>query len=101
MALALLLLGMPLGAVDAPGTPAAPIDQAGGDAGPIWFSSGLNVPAVPETGASRKAPEVSTVATLGGVAVVTGRGSEHVATPVAAALSVGTPLYLSHCAFLC
>ncbi len=98
LALALLLFGMPLGALEAP---AVAGDQAGEAAGPSWFSSGLETPAAPETGASREAPESSTVVAPGGAATVDGRDSEHVAAAEAAALGAPTPLYLSHCAFLC
>ncbi len=98
LALALLLFGMPLGAVEAP---AVPSGQAGDAAGPIWFSSGLEVPAAPETGASRKAPECSAAAAPGGAAAIAGPGIGHVAAREDATLGARTPLYLSHCAFLC
>ena len=97
-ALAVLLFGMPLGGLEAPVTPGG---EAGDAVGPIWFSNGLEAPAAPETGASRQAPEYSMVASPGGVATVAGLGSAHVATRGSAALGASTPLYLSHCAFLC
>ncbi len=98
MALALLLFGMPLGAM---GVPAAPDGQAEDAAGPFWFSSGLEAPAAPETGASRKAPEYSAVVAPGDAATVAEAGSGHVAARECAVLGASTPLYLSHCAFLC
>ncbi len=98
MALALLLFGMPAGAIDLPAATGGPAQDA---AGPIWFSSGLETPAAPQTGASREAPEVSAVAALGGSAIVLGLEPERIASRATAALGSSTPLYLSHCAFLC
>ena len=97
LALTLLLFGMPLAALDAP---VAPGSQAGDAAGPTWFSSGRSTPAAPETGA-RKAPEAFAVAVPGGAAVIAGLEPEPVAARDGAVLGVRTPLYLSHCAFLC
>ncbi len=98
MALALLLFGMPVGAACGP---VATGGQADGAAGQIWFSSGLETPAAPQTGASREAPEVSAVAAPGGSAIVLGLEPERIASRATAALGSSTPLYLSHCAFLC
>ncbi len=97
LALALLLFGVPLGAIEAP---VAPNDQAGA-AGPIWFSSGLETPAAPESGASREAPECSVAAASGDRAAGAGSRPGHAAAREAAALSARTPLYLSHCVFRC
>ncbi len=97
MALALLLFGMPLGAIDAPVTPDG---QAGDAAGPIWFSSGVEAPAAPESGGSRKPPEYSAVAAPGGAASAFSLRSERAALE-GVVLGASTPLYLSHCAFLC
>ncbi len=98
LALALLLFGMPLGAIDAPVVGGNP---AGDAAGPIGFASGLEAPAAPDTRASREAPEVSMVAAPGGGATAASLGSERVAAHDGAELGASTPLYLSHCAFLC
>lgn len=95
---ALLLFGMPFAALDAPVVPGG---QAGDSAQPIWFSSGLETPAAPETGTSRKAPEASAAVVPGGAAALAGLQSGLVSARGGAVLGVGTPLYLSHCALLC
>ncbi len=96
--LALLLLGLPLGAIEAPAAPSGSANQA---AGPIGLASGWDSPAAPGTGASRKAPECFAVVASGAATVVAGLESERWAAREVAALWARTPLYLSHCAFLC
>ena len=97
LALAVLLIGLPLGALEA----VAPCSQTGDGAGPSWLVSAAETPAAPETGASRGLPECSTVAAKGGAATVPGLRPGQPPACQAGMLEAGTPLYLSHCAFLC
>ncbi len=100
LVLVLLLFGMPAGAaaVDVTDTPP---DSAGAAAERIWISSGLEAPAAPKTRTSNKAPEGFAVAITAGSMAVGGLRPELVPAPDVAAPGIPTPLYLSHCVFLC
>ncbi len=100
LALVLLLFGMPAGAtaVDVADTP---LDSAGAAAERIWISSGLEMPAAPKTRTSSKAPEGFADSGLEGTSLADGLRPESVPVSDTAAPGVSTPLYLSHCAFLC
>ncbi len=95
---ALLLLGLPLGAIEAPPAPSA---QPGQAAGPIDLAGGWDAPAAPEIGGSRKAPECSAAGAFDVASIHAGLGPERFVAPEAGAPGARTPLYLSHCAFLC
>ena len=99
LALVLLLFGMPAGAtaVDATDTP---LDSAGSTE-QIWISSGLEMPAAPKTRTSSKTPEGFADSGLGGAGLADGMRPESVPVSETAAPGVSTPLYLSHCAFVC
>ena len=96
LALAVLLFGLPLGAIEAP---VAPSPESGGAAGPVDLAAVWEAPATPDS--ARKAPEHSQVVTLRGATHVTGLSLARGVARQAAALGAGPPLYLSHCAFLC
>ena len=96
-ALALLLLGLPAGGTAAIVVPGAPA----GEAGASWLASGWDAPAVPETAASREAPESFAATAPGGPATIAVVDLDRAATCRDAALGVSASLYLSHCAFLC
>ncbi len=97
LALALLVTSMPLGAAHT----VVPATAGGaGDAAATWFSSGPAAPAALETGASRSVSEGVAAGAAAGVATAEVRLGPLVAGG-GAVRSASTPLYLSHCAFLC
>ncbi len=105
LALALALLAVPLLGTGArpcaPTIATGPVGEAGGAAGPTWFSGGSEVPAAPESGASREAPESFTAAAPAGSATAGGPRPGYFAAREGAAPGARIPLFLRHCAFLC